>query len=273
MKWLIHHYHQVRYGIAACIGAMVVLAALKVPGASSLAAVGLFLLVFYLVVLGKKLSEATGEGTVEFYRDCDPQPLLATCDKLLAGAGEDCRSPYVIGMRTNRVNTLRALGRTGEAEEELNRLEALLSGKKGEEEMVLCRYARLSTDLDRGLTAGAEEAIAQMRGMLEDCRTPSVFAGLTWAEVLGRLLDLSECRLTLAQYGPVPELEGRLKDLIPTLPGALYQVQGAWLLGEYHMARGEYNRARRPLTFAAERGGTTETARQARRTLDTIASR
>lgn len=273
MKWLIHHYHQVRNGITAFVGAMVILSALKVPGTSTLAAAGLFLLVFFLAVVGKKLSAAIGEGTVEFYRDCDPDPLLATCDKLLAGAGEDCRSPYVINLRTSRVNTLQALGRAGEAEEELNRLEALMPRKKGEEEVVLCRYARLTANLDRGLTVGGEAAIAEMRGMLEACRTPSIFAGLTWAEVLGRLLDLSECRLNLINCGPVPALEGRLKELIPTLPGALYQVQGAWLLGEYHMARGEYNRAKKPLAFAAERGGKTETARKARRTLDSVAAR
>ena len=273
MKWLVRNYHWVRYAITALIAVMVVLSAFNVPGASTLAAAGLFLLIFYLVVVGRKVSTAAGEGIVEFYRDCRPEPLLNNCDQLLAGVSDTCRSPYVISLRSNRVSALRALGRHSEAEEELARLEAVLPQKKVDEETVMFRYARLNMDMDRGAFAGLEEELEEIGAMLEHTRTPSIFAGLTWTEVMERLLELSRCRLTLLADGPVPGLESRLKELIPTLPGTMYQVQGARLLGEYHMARGEYIRAKKPLTFAADKGGTTEAGRLARQALERIAAR
>ena len=39
------------------------------------------------------------------------------------------------------------------------------------------------------------------------------------------------------------------------------------------MARGEYIRAKKPLTFAADKGGTTEAGRLARQALERIAAR
>ena len=253
MNWLLRNFTRLYGGMWALTAVVFLLA----PGPARAGAVSCCILAaaaFY-VLGGRRLSRAAGRGLVEFYRDCDPVPLLENCDHWLRRAGERCAEGGVLSLRADRAACLLALGRLEEAEEELNRLSAALSGKKTSTTAVVCRGDRIALALDRGRLQGLEGEIEGVRAMLVRVRVPSQFAGLSFPELMEWCLEGYSCRLLLGTAGPVPQLAVRLRALLERAPCTLYQVQAAARLAEYHLARGEEASALPCLRLAARTGG------------------
>ncbi len=126
MSWLLKYYKGI-YIVLVAVGVLCTYLSLW----GTAVATGYFILVLASLVLGGRwLSRAVSRGVVEFYRDCDPEPLLANCDRLLAGAG-DGRGGYLLALRCNRISALLALGRREEARAELDRFADAPPREKG----------------------------------------------------------------------------------------------------------------------------------------------
>ena len=253
MKWLIQNHRKIYCFLT---GLTVVLVALSAAGndlASTLAAACLFLLVFYLVVGGRRMAKAVGTGLPEYYQNCDPQPLLDNCERLLDGASDHCRSDYVLTLRCYRAGVLVSLGREWEAEEELDRIRAVLPEKKVNETSLTCRVERVAVNLRADLLAGLEHELEAIRKLLPGVRVPSLFAGMTFPELMEWRVERCSCDLLLRTAGPVPDLKDRIQGLIDTAPCNFYQVQAASLMAEYYLSLGQVEAALPCLRFAIKK--------------------
>ena len=261
MNWLLRNYKWAYYGLLL----LAVPLFLLMPGPLPQALAFYFVLVLACFVLGgRALSSAASRGVTEYYRDCDPDPMVDNCEKLLRGAGENCASGYILTLRGTRVGGLLALGRLEEAEEELNRLSAALSGKRISPTAVAARGDRIALSLAKNRLQGLEQEIEETRGMLAKTKVPSMFSGISFPELAEWSLEAYSCTLLLRTAGPVPQLQARLGRLLETAPCTLYQVQASAALAEYHLARGEQDNALPYLRFVAQAGGKLEKAVRAR---------
>ena len=270
MNWLLRNDRKIHLGLAALAAVLVVLSAMGSDLASTLSAAVLFALFFYLVVVGRKLSQATGRGLVEYYRDCDPGPMLENCARLLEGTPDNCRSRYVLSLRANRAGALLALGREEEAQRELDRLSALLSPKKVTQAHVVCGADRVALALRTGRLAGLEGEIETLRARKEKVRVPSLFTGMTFPELMEWCLEGHSCRLLLRTAGPVPVLKDRIQTLLDTAPCRLYQMQAADLMADYFLSLGQPNAARRYLSVVAQQAPELEIGRLAARKVNQL---
>lgn len=261
MSWLLCYYRSVHVGLAALT---VVLALLRGFGVPAQLAVGsLFLLCLFLIVGGRVMSAAVSEGTEEYCRDCDPFPMLANCDRLLAGVPEDCSSSYVLSLRADRAGVLLSLGRTEEAGEELARLSAALPKGRVTPTAVVCREDQIALALAEGRLQGLEGEIEAVRSMLTRTRMPSMFSGVTFPELMEWGLEHYACDLLLRTAGPVPALKDRIGKLTDSAPCTLYQVCAVSLMAEYCLSLGRTADALPCLRFAADHAPALETGRRA----------
>lgn len=248
MIWLLKHSKALYIG-AVAVGVLCSLFALWSP---SVFAGYCILLLAGFVLGGRWLSRETGRGIVEFYRDCDPGPLLENSGRLLAGAG-DSRSERILSLRADRVAALLTQGSRNEAREELKQLESLINSDRANTTAVTVRWQRVSLALAENRLAGLEREINAVQSMAQKVQVPSLFAGITFPELVGWQAERARCLLLLRGAGPVLELLPRWKELLEKAPCTLYQVQALGDLAEYHLARGETDQAVFCLRPVAER--------------------
>ena len=241
MTWLLNHYRHLQaalaVGAAALFGA-ITLWKLPLQGVFS---VYFGLMLVWLVLGGRWLSRAVSRGMVEFYRDCDPGPMLENCERLLARAGER-RGGWLMEVGLNRSALLLARGRREEAGAELDRLEARAPRRAGATAVTL-RWNRAELNLEEGRLQGMEGELEAISAMARRVRVPSPFGGVTFPELMDWHVERGRCLLLLRTAGPVPELLPRLEELLDDAPCTLYQVQAIMDRGEYHLARGETDQA------------------------------
>ena len=248
MSWLLKYYKGI-YIVLVAMGAVCSLMSLWDVAIST----GYFILVLASLVLGSRwLSQAVSRGIVEFYRDCDPEPMLENCDRLLAGA-EDGRSGYLLTLRCNRISALLALGRREEARAELDRLADELPREKASTTAVTLRWERAELNLEEERLQGMEGELGAISALAQKVRVPSLFGGVTFPELMDWHVERGRCLLLLRTAGPVLELLPRLKELLEKAPCTLYQVRVMMDIGEYHLARGETDQALSCLRLVAER--------------------
>lgn len=248
MSWLLRYYKGL-YIVLVAVGAVCTFLSLW----SAPVATGYFILVLASLVLGGRwLSRAASRGVVEFYRDCDPQPLLENCDRLLAGAG-DGRGGYLLALRCNRISALLALGRREEARAELDRFADAPPREKGSPAAVTLRWNQAELNLEEEHLQGMEGELETISAMAQKVRVPSLFGGMTFPELMDWHVERGRCLLLLRTAGPVLELLPRLKELLNKAPCTLYQVEAIMDMGEYHLARGETDQALNCLRLVAEK--------------------
>ena len=248
MSWLLKYYKGI-YIVLVAVG--VLCTYLSLWGTAG--ATGYFILVLASLVLGGRwLSRAVSRGVVEFYRDCDPEPLLENCDRLLAGAG-DGRGGYLLALRCNRISALLALGRREEARAELDRFADAPPREKGSPAAVTLRWNRAELSLEEERLQGMEGELEAISAMAQKVRVPSLFGGVTFPELMDWHVERGRCLLLLRTAGPVLELLPRLKELLNKAPCTLYQVQAIMDMAEYHLARGETDQALSCLRLVAEK--------------------
>ena len=248
MSWLLKYYKGI-YIVLVAVGVLCTYLSLW----GTAVATGYFILVLASLVLGGRwLSRAVSRGVVEFYRDCDPEPLLENCDRLLAGAG-DGRGGYLLALRCNRISALLALGRRGEARAELERFADAPPREKGSPAAVTLRWNRAELDLEEERLQGMEGELEAISAMAQKVRVPSLFGGVTFPELMDWHVERGRCLLLLRTAGPVLELLPRLKELLNKAPCTLYQVQAIMDMAEYHLARGETDQALSCLRLVAEK--------------------
>lgn len=248
MSWLLKYYKGI-YIVLVAVGVLCTYLSLW----GTAVATGYFILVLASLVLGGRwLSRAVSRGVVEFYRDCDPEPLLANCDRLLAGAG-DGRGGYLLALRCNRISALLALGRREEARAELDRFADAPPREKGSPAAVTLRWNRAELDLEEERLQGMEGELEAISAMAQKVRVPSLFGGVTFPELMDWHVERGRCLLLLRTAGPVLELLPRLKELLNKAPCTLYQVQAIMDMAEYHLARGETDQALSCLRLVAEK--------------------
>lgn len=248
MSWLLKYYKGI-YIVLVAVGVLCTYLSLW----STAVATGYFILVLASLVLGGRwLSRAVSRGVVEFYRDCDPEPLLENCDRLLAGAG-DGRGGYLLALRCNRISALLALGRREEARAELDRFADAPPREKGSPAAVTLRWNRAELDLEEERLQGMEGELEAISAMAQKVRVPSLFGGVTFPELMDWHVERGRCLLLLRTAGPVLELLPRLKELLNKAPCTLYQVQAIMDMAEYHLARGETDQALSCLRLVAEK--------------------
>ena len=248
MSWLLKYYKGI-YIVLVAVGVLCTYLSLW----GTAVATGYFILVLASLVLGGRwLSRAVSRGVVEFYRDCDPEPLLENCDRLLAGAG-DGRGGYLLALRCNRISALLALGRREEARAELDRFADAPPREKGSPAAVTLRWNRAELDLEEERLQGMEGELEAISAMAQKVRVPSLFGGVTFPELMDWHVERGRCLLLLRTAGPVLELLPRLKDLLDKAPCTLYQVEAIMDRAEYHLARGETDQALSCLRLVAEK--------------------
>lgn len=248
MSWLLKYYKGI-YIVLVAVGVLCTYLSLW----GTAVATGYFILVLASLVLGGRwLSRAVSRGVVEFYRDCDPEPLLENCDRLLAGAG-DGRGGYLLALRCNRISALLALGRREEARAELDRFADAPPREKGSPAAVTLRWNRAELDLEEERLQGMEGELEAISAMAQKVRVPSLFGGVTFPELMDWHVERGRCLLLLRTAGPVLELLPRLKELLNKAPCTLYQVQAIMDMAEYHLARGETDQALSCLRLVAEK--------------------
>lgn len=248
MSWLLRYYKGL-YIVLVAVGAVCSLLSLW----GTAVATGYFILVLASLVLGGRwLSRAVSRGVVKFYRDCDPEPLLENCDRLLAGAG-DGRGGYLLALRCNRISALLALGRREEARAELDRFADAPPREKGSPAAVTLRWNRAELDLEEERLQGMEGELEAISAMAQKVRVPSLFGGVTFPELMDWHVERGRCLLLLRTAGPVLELLPRLKELLNKAPCTLYQVEAIMDMAEYHLARGETDQALSCLRLVAEK--------------------
>lgn len=248
MSWLLKYYKGI-YIVLVAVGVLCTYLSLW----STAVATGYFILVLASLVLGGRwLSRAVSRGVVEFYRDCDPEPLLENCDRLLAGAG-DGRGGYLLALRCNRISALLALGRREEARAELDRFADAPPREKGSPAAVTLRWNRAELNLEEERLQGMEGELEAISAMAQKVRVPSLFGGVTFPELMDWHVERGRCLLLLRTAGPVLELLPRLKELLNKAPCTLYQVQAIMDMAEYHLARGETDQALSCLRLVAEK--------------------
>lgn len=248
MSWLLRYYKGI-YIVLVAVGVLCTYLSLW----GTAVATGYFILVLASLVLGGRwLSRAVSRGVVEFYRDCDPEPLLENCDRLLAGAG-DGRGGYLLALRCNRISALLALGRREEARAELDRFAGAPPREKGSPAAVTLRWNRAELDLEEERLQGMEGELEAISAMAQKVRVPSLFGGVTFPELMDWHVERGRCLLLLRTAGPVLELLPRLKDLLDKAPCTLYQVEAIMDRAEYHLARGETDQALSCLRLVAEK--------------------
>lgn len=248
MSWLLKYYKGI-YIVLVAVGVLCTYLSLW----GTAVATGYFILVLASLVLGGRwLSRAVSRGVVEFYRDCDPEPLLENCDRLLAGAG-DGRGGYLLALRCNRISALLALGRREEARAELDRFADAPPREKGSPAAVTLRWNRADLDLEEERLQGMEGELEAISAMAQKVRVPSLFGGVTFPELMDWHVERGRCLLLLRTAGPVLELLPRLKDLLDKAPCTLYQVEAIMDRAEYHLARGETDQALSCLRLVAEK--------------------
>ena len=248
MSWLLKYYKGI-YIVLVAVGVLCTYLSLW----STAVATGYFILVLASLVLGGRwLSRAVSRGVVEFYRDCDPEPLLENCDRLLAGAG-DGRGGYLLALRCNRISALLALGRREEARAELDRFADAPPREKGSPAAVTLRWNRAELNLEEERLQGMEGELEAISAMAQKVRVPSLFGGVTVPELMDWHVERGRCLLLLRTAGPVLELLPRLKELLNKAPCTLYQVQAIMDMAEYHLARGETDQALSCLRLVAEK--------------------
>lgn len=248
MSWLLKYYKGI-YIVLVAVGVLCTYLSLW----GTAVATGYFILVLASLVLGGRwLSRAVSRGVVEFYRDCDPEPLLENCDRLLAGAG-DGRGGYLLALRCNRISALLALGRREEARAELDRFADAPPREKGSPAAVTLRWNRAELNLEEERLQGMEGELEAISAMAQKVRVPSLFGGVTFPELMDWHVERGRCLLLLRTAGPVLELLPRLKELLNKAPCTLYQVQAIMDRGEYHLARGETDQALSCLRLVAEK--------------------
>lgn len=248
MSWLLRYYKGI-YIVLVAVGVLCTYLSLW----GTAVATGYFILVLASLVLGGRwLSRAVSRGVVEFYRDCDPEPLLENCDRLLAGAG-DGRGGYLLALRCNRISALLALGRREEARAELDRFADAPPREKGSPAAVTLRWNRAELDLEEERLQGMEGELEAISAMAQKVRVPSLFGGVTFPELMDWHVERGRCLLLLRTAGPVLELLPRLKDLLDKAPCTLYQVEAIMDRAEYHLARGETDQALSCLRLVAEK--------------------
>lgn len=248
MSWLLKYYKGI-YIVLVAVGVLCTYLSLW----GTAVATGYFILVLASLVLGGRwLSRAVSRGVVEFYRDCDPEPLLENCDQLLAGAG-DGRGGYLLALRCNRISALLALGRREEARAELDRFADAPPREKGSPAAVTLRWNRAELSLEEERLQGMEGELEAISAMAQKVRVPSLFGGVTFPELMDWHVERGRCLLLLRTAGPVLELLPRLKELLNKAPCTLYQVQAIMDMAEYHLARGETDQALSCLRLVAEK--------------------
>lgn len=248
MSWLLKYYKGI-YIVLVAVGVLCTYLSLW----GTAVATGYFILVLASLVLGGRwLSRAVSRGVVEFYRDCDPEPLLENCDRLLAGAG-DGRGGYLLALRCNRISALLALGRREEARAELERFADAPPREKGSPAAVTLRWNRAELNLEEERLQGMEGELEAISAMARKVRVPSLFGGVTFPELMDWHVERGRCLLLLRTAGPVLELLPRLKELLNKAPCTLYQVQAIMDMAEYHLARGETDQALSCLRLVAEK--------------------
>lgn len=261
MNWLLCNYRRVYYTLVALA---VPLFLLSLWHPALMGAIPLYLLgvLVCYVLSGRMISRAASRGIAAYYRDCDPGPMLDNCDRLLRGV-EDGGGDYVAALRENRADCLLSLGRLPEARQELERLSDIRSRSKATTGAVECQCMWIELSLAENRTQGLEREIEQARTMAARNRVPSMFSGLTLPQLVEWRLEGYSCALLLGAAGPVPQLAVRLRKLLETAPCGLYQVQTAWTLAQYHLARGEEGSALPYLRLVAQRGAKLAVGRQA----------
>ena len=248
MSWLLKYYKGI-YIVLVAVGVLCTYLSLW----GTAVATGYFILVLASLVLGGRwLSRAVSRGVVEFYRDCDPEPLLENCDRLLAGAG-DGRGGYLLALRCNRISALLSLGRREEARAELDRFADAPPREKGSPAAVTLRWNRAELNLEEERLQGMEGELEAISAMAQKVRVPSLFGGVTFPELMDWHVERGRCLLLLRTAGPVLELLPRLKELLNKAPCTLYQVQAIMDMAEYHLARGETDQALSCLRLVAEK--------------------
>ena len=248
MSWLLRYYKGI-YIVLVAVGVLCTYLSLW----GTAVATGYFILVLASLVLGGRwLSRAVSRGVVEFYRDCDPEPLLENCDRLLAGAG-DGRGGYLLALRCNRISALLALGRREEARAELDRFAGAPPREKGSPAAVTLRWNRAELNLEEERLQGMEGELEAISAMAQKVRVPSLFGGVTFPELMDWHVERGRCLLLLRTAGPVLELLPRLKELLNKAPCTLYQVEAIMDMAEYHLARGETDQALSCLRLVAEK--------------------
>lgn len=248
MSWLLKYYKGI-YIVLVAVGVLCTYLSLW----GTAVATGYFILVLASLVLGGRwLSRAVSRGVVEFYRDCDPEPLLENCDRLLARAG-DGRGGYLLALRCNRISALLALGRREEARAELDRFADAPPREKGSPAAVTLRWNRAELNLEEERLQGMEGELEAISAMAQKVRVPSLFGGVTFPELMDWHVERGRCLLLLRTAGPVLELLPRLKELLNKAPCTLYQVQAIMDMAEYHLARGETDQALSCLRLVAEK--------------------
>ena len=248
MSWLLKYYKGI-YIVLVAVGVLCTYLSLW----GTAVATGYFILVLASLVLGGRwLSRAVSRGVVAFYRDCDPEPLLENCDRLLAGAG-DGRGGYLLALRCNRISALLALGRREEARAELDRFADAPPREKGSPAAVTLRWNRAELSLEEERLQGMEGELEAISAMAQKVRVPSLFGGVTFPELMDWHVERGRCLLLLRTAGPVLELLPRLKELLNKAPCTLYQVQAIMDMAEYHLARGETDQALSCLRLVAEK--------------------
>lgn len=248
MSWLLKYYKGI-YIVLVAVGVLCTYLSLW----GTAVATGYFILVLASLVLGGRwLSRAVSRGVVEFYRDCDPEPLLENCDRLLAGAG-DGRGGYLLALRCNRISALLALGRREEARAELERFADAPPREEGSPAAVTLRWNRAELNLEEERLQGMEGELEAISAMAQKVRVPSLFGGVTFPELMDWHVERGRCLLLLRTAGPVLELLPRLKELLNKAPCTLYQVQAIMDMAEYHLARGETDQALSCLRLVAEK--------------------
>lgn len=248
MSWLLKYYKGI-YIVLVAVGVLCTYLSLW----GTAVATGYFILVLASLVLGGRwLSRAVSRGVVEFYRDCDPEPLLENCDRLLAGAG-DGRGGYLLALRCNRISALLALGRREEARAELDRFADAPPREKGSPAAVTLRWNRAELNLEEERLQGMEGELEAISAMARKVRVPSLFGGVTFPELMDWHVERGRCLLLLRTAGPVLELLPRLKELLNKAPCTLYQVQAIMDMAEYHLAWGETDQALSCLRLVAEK--------------------
>lgn len=248
MSWLLKYYKGI-YIVLVAVGVLCTYLSLW----GTAVATGYFILVLASLVLGGRwLSRAVSRGVVEFYRDCDPEPLLENCDQLLARAG-DGRGGYLLALRCNRISALLALGRREEVRAELDRFADAPPREKGSPTAVTLRWNRAELNLEEERLQGMEGELEAISAMAQKVRVPSLFGGVTFPELMDWHVERGRCLLLLRTAGPVLELLPRLKELLNKAPCTLYQVQAIMDMAEYHLARGETDQALSCLRLVAEK--------------------
>lgn len=196
MSWLLKYYKGI-YIVLVAMGAVCSLMSLWDVAIST----GYFILVLASLVLGSRwLSQAVSRGIVEFYRDCDPEPMLENCDRLLAGA-EDGRSGYLLTLRCNRISALLALGRREEARAELDRLADELPREKASTTAVTLRWERAELNLEEERLQGMEGELDAISALAQKVRVPSLFGGVTFPELMDWHVERGRCLLCCAPPG------------------------------------------------------------------------